>query len=173
VPFELPVGVGGLSVGVRDQSLAATVSRIEIVPKAIVSRSVREPRSARTIEGLGPRPGAYIVYVDAHAYPEGGVFWTRATELATVLVAPGGASRILLTLHLGPESGDVKVSLAGKETTVRVEADHTAEVQLAVPDGLRLVPITVESTTSFRPAEVNPASDDTRPLGCQVRVSLE
>jgi hypothetical protein len=126
VPFELLVGVGRLSVGVSDRSLAATVSRIEIVPMAIISRSAREPRSARTIEALGDRPGAYIAYVDAHAYPEGGVFWTRATELATVLVAPGGASRILLTLHVGPESGDVRISLSGKEMTVHVEADHTA-----------------------------------------------
>ncbi len=162
-----------MSVGVSDQGLATTVSRIEIVPTAIVSQSARERRSARTIEGLGDRAGAYIVYVDAHAYPEGSVFWTRATELATVLVAPGGASRILLTLHLGPESGDVKVSLAGKEATVRVEADRTADIRLEVPDGLRFVPITVASTTSFRPADVNPASDDTRPLGCQVRVNLE
>jgi len=46
-------------------------------------------------------------------------------------------------------------------------------MQLEVPDGLRLVPITVESSTSFRPADVNPGSDDTRPLGCQVRVNLD
>ena len=114
-----------------------------------------------------------MVYVDGHAFPEGGVFWTRATELSTVLVATGGASRILLTLYLGPESGDVKLSLAGKEGTVRVERGNTAEVLLAVPAGVRIVPITVESTTSFRPSDVNPASDDTRTLGCQVRVRLE
>ena len=173
VPFELHVGVGGLSVGVSDQSLAAAVSRIEIVPTAIVPQSAREPRAPRAIEPLGDRPGAYMVYVDGHAYPEGGVFWTRATELATVLVATGGASRILLTLYLGPESGDVKLSLAGKEGTVRVERGNTAEVLLAVPAGVRIVPITVESTTSFRPSDVNPASDDTRTLGCQVRVRLE
>jgi hypothetical protein len=42
-----------------------------------------------------------------------------------------------------------------------------------VPHGLLLVPITIESTTSFRPADINPLSDDKRRLGCQVRVNLE
>jgi hypothetical protein len=173
VPFELHVGVGGLSVGLSDQTLAAAVSRIEIVPTVLVPQSAREPRPVRTMEALGDRPGAYLVYVDDHAYPEKGVFWTRATEPATVLVATGGASRILLTLYLGPETGDVKMSLAGKDGIARVEAGNTAEVHLAVPAGVGLVSMTIESPTSFRPADVNPASDDTRTLGCQVRVRLE
>ena len=172
VPFELPVAVGRLGVDVADQALAAKVTRVDIAPTAFVPQSAREPRLTRAVEAIADRPGAYLVYVDEHAYPEGGTFWTRSTEPSTVLVVPGSASRIVLTLHLGPQGGDVRVSGAGKDTTVRVEANQTAEVQLAVPNGLRLVPITIQSPTSFRPSAVDRSSDDDRTLGCQVRVDV-
>jgi hypothetical protein len=172
VPFDLPVAVGRLGVGIADQSLAAHVSRVDIAPTAFVALSAREPRLTRAIEAIADRPGAYLVYVDDHAYPEGGTFWTRSTDAATVLVAPGASSQIVLTLHLGPESGDVRVSGAGTDTTVRVEANKTAEVQMAVPDGLRLVPITIQSSTTFRPSAVDRSTDDDRALGCQVRVDV-
>ena len=173
VPFDLPVAAGRLTVTVLDESLASLVARVEIVPSVLTSLSMREPRPARRIEEIPDRPRAYVVYVDEHAFPEDGVFWTRATEPAEVLVAPGPYSTIGLTLHLGPNSGDVKVSVSGEEQIVRVEANGTAEVQVPVPHGVRLLPITIQSPTMFRPSEVDPKSDDARQLGVQVRVSLE
>jgi hypothetical protein len=173
VPFELPVATGRLSVAVSDQSLASLVARVEILPTVLTSLSRREPRPARRIEEIADRPQAYLIYVDEHAYPEGGVFWTRGAERAEVLLAPGPYSRIRLTVHLGPRSGDVKINAVGEERIVRVEANSTAEVQLKVPHGLELVPITIQSPTMFRPSEVDPKSGDTRSLGAQVRVSVE
>ena len=172
VPFELPIATGRLSVAVADETVAASVSRVEIVPTVLVSVNERERRQARRIESVPDRQGAYVIYVDEHAYPEGGVFWTRGTEEAEVLLAPGAFSRATLTLHLGPHQGEVRVSAAGKRQTAPVEANGTAEVQIDLPHDQRVVPIKIQSPTSFRPSEVNSSSDDTRLLGCQVRVDV-
>jgi hypothetical protein len=172
IPFELPVGVGRLSVNIPDRAVAAGVARIEIVPTAVVPRSRRADIPVRAVESIAGTPGSYIVYTDDRAYPEGGVFWTRGTEAATILVAPANASRIVLTLHLGPQAGEVRVSVAGQEHVAAVEADGIASFETPVPEGLRLVPITVQAPGMFRPADVDPASTDRRRLGCQVRVEL-
>lgn len=173
VPFDLPVATGRLSVAVADQATAATVNRVEIVPTVLVPVHARDPRPVRRIEPVPDRPGAYLAYVDEHAYPEGGVFWTRGTDEAEVLIAPGPYTRARLTLHLGPQAGAVKVTAGERSQTAAVEANGTAEVQLELPHGQRVVPIRIESPTSFRPSEVNPSSDDSRLLGCQVRVELD
>lgn len=173
VAFELPVDVRRVSVEVADATVAAGVNRIEVTPVAIVPAAEREAVPVRAIESIDGRPGAYIVYVDEHAYPEGGVFWTRDTERATVLVAPAGAPRMIVTLHLGPMSGDVLVSVAGKETRVQVNANDTTVVDVEVPRDLRLVPVTIQSFGRFRPSDVDPSATDTRRLGCQVRIGLK
>jgi hypothetical protein len=149
------------------------VTRVEIVPTVLVSVNERERRSIRRIEALPDRAGAYVIYVDEHAYPEGSVFWTRGTEEAEVLLAPGPYARARVTLHLGPRQGAVRLSLGGQAQSVTVEANGAAEVQLNLPHGQRLVPLRIQSPASFRPSEVDASSDDTRLLGCQVRIDLE
>jgi hypothetical protein len=172
VPFELPVGARRVSVAVGDATVAVGVNLIEVKPADIVPVAEREDLPVRAIESIAGRPDAHVVYLDDHAYPEGGVFWTRSTERATVLITPAGASRIVLTLHLGPKSGEVVVDIAGKETRVHVNANDTAVLDVEAPPDVRLVPISIQSPGSFRPAEVDPASTDTRLLGCQVRVDI-
>jgi hypothetical protein len=173
VRFELPVTARRLSVRIPDAAIGSSVRSIEVVPLVLVPPQERENAPVRTIESLtGPRTG-HLVYTDEHAYPEGGVFWTRGTEETTILVAPQGAARIVLTLFTGPNNGEVTVSAAGKVRTIPVLAGATAEVAIEVPAGRRLVPLAIRSQTVFRPAEVEKTSTDTRRLGCQVRVGLE
>jgi hypothetical protein len=66
----------------------------------------------------------------------------------------------------------VRVSVGGQSQAVTVEANSAAEVQIELPHDQRVVPIKIQSPTSFRPSEVNSSSDDTRLLGCQVRVDV-
>lgn len=173
VPFKLPVEASRMSVTVGDEALAASVVGVEIVPTVLAPRHEREARRVRRIEAIADRPGAYLVYVDDRAYPEEGVFWTRGLERSEVLIAPGPYARLTLTLHLGPRAGSVPLSVAGQQQSVMVEGNGSNEVQLEVPHGLPLVPITIQSPTSFRPSDVDPQSDDTRLLGCQVRVRVD
>lgn len=173
VPFELPVSLGRLTVDVGDAQVASGVVRVDIAPTRLVARSERVPDRVRAFESIGDEPDGFIVYLDQNAFPEGGVFWTRGTESTTILLAPAGASRARLTLHLGPEQGGVRVSIAGEERIVPVAADEISVVEVDLPGGMRLVPVSIESPVWFRPADVDPASGDMRRLGCQVRVELE
>ncbi|MGE0705008.1 MAG: hypothetical protein AB7P22_13840, partial [Vicinamibacterales bacterium] len=171
VPFSLPVP-STVQVQVPDAGLASVVRQIDITPGHVVPASERPAIDPRAVESIPNWPGGYLVYADQHAYPEGGVFWTRGTDTASVLVAPGGASRLALTLHLGPRSGDVRVTVAGEEYVASVAANSISHIEAPVPEGLSLVPITVQSPGEFRPSDVDPSSGDMRRLGCQVRVEL-
>ena len=125
------------------------------------------------IESLSDSPGRYLVYTDGEAYPEMGTFWTRGTAATTVLVAPAGATRMTLTLSTGPMAGTVSVSTEGRTQQVAMPGNQEQVVTLDVPAGARLVPLTIQSSVMFRPAEVNPSVNDMRGLGCQVRIVLE
>jgi hypothetical protein len=171
--FELPVGVRRVRVSVGDAGTASAVTGVEIVPRAIVPPGERDDVAFRTIESIPQSRSGYILYADDQAYPEGGVFWTRATEETQVFVAPGTANRIALTLSLGPMSGDVKIVANGREERVTIPAGESRQVRVDVPAGRRIVPFRIQSPVMFRPAEVDPSSKDMRRLGCQVRITLE
>jgi hypothetical protein len=133
----------------------------------------RESSPARTIESIPERPDAFLAYMNEHAYPEGGVFWTRGTGQASVLLAAGGARRLTLTLFSGPSGADCAVSLPDAPQTVKMNPGQTSVISFAVPPGRGVVPLTVAASAFFRPSETDPASTDTRGLGCQVRIGLE
>lgn len=173
VRFELPVSVRRLAVRVADRAAAAAIDHIAIAAIAVVAPSERETLPVRTVEAIGGRPGAYLAYTDEHAYPEGGVFWSRGTAETTLLVAAAGASRATLNLSTGPMSGEVLVSVAGQTKTVTVAAGQPNAVSFDLPAGQRVVPVKVQSTVMFRPGEVDPSSADMRGLGCRVRMTLE
>ena len=111
VPFQLPFGVRRLTVSASG-SAARHAVRAELKPDGPRARRrpARDSR-ARTIESIPEHPGAYLAYMNEHAYPEGGVFWTRGTGQASVLVAAGGARRMTLTLFSGPSGADCTVIL--------------------------------------------------------------
>ncbi len=171
--FELPVPVARVSVAVNDEALARAVTQVTLEPRAVVPVSARQEPAIRTIEALPGTTNGYLVYSDGMAFPEGGVFWTRGTAPTRVLVAPGGATRLVLTVSLGPMSGDVELTVGDKRSTVSVGANDATRVIFDLPPGDSTVPVTVRSPTMFRPSEVDAASSDRRLLGCQVRVGLE
>jgi hypothetical protein len=172
IPFGLPAAVSRLTVNVSDGAHAEGIARVEIVPQDVVPRSARGRDRAFAIESIAGRPDAYLVYVDRYTYPEGGVYWTRATQAGTVLVVPAGATTAVLTLNTGPVGGDVLVTVGDEPHQVRVPPNDIVRIERPLPGGARTVPITVQSSTAFRPADVDPAATDVRLLGCQVRIEL-
>ncbi len=172
LPFRLPVESGRVSISVSDETVAASVSHVEVAPVDVVPAAARPEMPIRAVESIPTWPDGYLVYTDEHAYPEGGVFWTRGTAPTTVMVAPAGASRLTLTLHLGPLSGRVAIAVAGRDYSTTVGPNAVTVVEAALPAGVDLVPVTIASPGFFRPHDVDPASSDTRGLGCQVRVEL-
>jgi hypothetical protein len=169
--LELPVA-GELGVGLSTEEVARAVRRIDIVPQYLVPRSERPAIGIHTVEPIADHPGAYIVYADANTYPEGGIFWTRDTHQGDVFVEPAGASALLLTLYLGPFGGRASLRASGQHIEVNLSRDETRQIEVPVPGGMTLVPVSIQATGTFRPADVDPGSADLRWLGCQVRIDL-
>jgi hypothetical protein len=138
-----------------------------------VPRSERPAEHIHAIEPIANHPLAYIAYADANTFPEGGIFWTRDTHEGDVFVAPAGATMLVLTLYPGPVGGRVSLRVGGQHLEVNLSRDETRQIEVPVPDGMRLVPLSVQASGTFRPADVDPRSDDVRWLGCQVRVELK
>jgi hypothetical protein len=173
VAVDLPLTVRRFVVRVRNPQVASAVRRVEIVPRAVVPPPGRDDRQVRKLEPIPGRAGAYLAYMDEHAYPEAGTFWTRGTAATRVLVAPADASRMTLRLFTGPMSGTDSVRVGEDTRSVTMAENDANEVSFRLPPGLRLVPLTVQSSVMFRPGEVDAESRDMRGLGCQVHIILD
>jgi hypothetical protein len=173
--IDLPVAVPLVWIQVTDHATAQQAARLEVTPTNIIAASQRPAEEVHAVDAVPGQEDAYLVYTDAGTFPEGGVFWTNGTRTGRVLVVPAHGREIRLTLHLGPVGGTVRVT-AGREPRredVVIEPEGTRTIAIAVGDGTRFVPVTVQAPVSFRPAEVDPSSSDTRDLGCQVRVEVQ
>jgi hypothetical protein len=169
--LDLPVPAG-IWVGLTTEEAARAVRRVEIVPQYLVPRSERPAVDIHAVEPIANHPGAYIVYADANTFPEGGIFWTRDTHQGDVFVAPAGATTLVLTLDPGPIGRRVSLQVGGQHLEVDLGGDEARRVEVPVPAGMPLVPVSVQASGTFRPADVDPRSDDVRWLGCQVRIEL-
>jgi hypothetical protein len=169
--FELPVSVRAWVVLSNPQS-ARAVRMVEITPLTVVPRPRRLRLTAVAVEAIEGRPNALLVYADDNTYPEGGVFWTRGTDRGTVFVVPAGASQIVLTLHVGPNAGIVRLDAAGEHRDTVMGPNETQRVVIAAPIGTPVVAVSVQAPGWFRPIDVEPGSTDMRALGCQVRVEV-
>ena len=170
--FELPIAVRA-SLQLSTPQTARAARTAEIIPLAVVPELHRLILPAVAIEALKDRPRAYLVYADDNTYPEGGVFWTRRTARGTVFVLPDGAAFIVLTLHVGPNGGLVRLDVGGERLDTMMSPNETRRLSIAVPTGAESVPITVQAPAAFLPIDVEPGSRDMRSLGCQVRVELQ
>lgn len=173
IGFTLEFEVRRLSVRVEEAGDQSTTSRIEIVPISVTPPARRPPYFIRAVEAVRDWPNGYIAYTDEDVYPEHGMFWTRGTVGTTVLIVPGGASRLTLHLSTGPMRGAVTVEAMGQTREIEMTPGQGSTVSFDVPPGTGLLPLRIRSSTMFRPGEVDPAIRDMRGLGCQVLVVLE
>ena len=169
----MPIPVPQVWVQMSEPASAAAARRVDIVPESIVPVRARVNATVRRVESIEGRSDAYLAYANDGAFAEGGVFWTRGTTEAELLVAPAGSPSINVTVHAGPAGSSVRLRLNDQETTVALGANETSSVPLAVPAGATVVRLTVQSSTEFRPSDVEPGSTDRRMLGCQVRIGVE
>jgi hypothetical protein len=188
--FDMPVPVSNFWLQLTDLSAAKAVTKVEIVPLAAIPRSRRPRIGVQAVASIPGRPSAYLVHPDRSTFAEGATFWTRGTGAGAVVLAPGGADEAVLTLHVGPNVGLVRVVVGSEEGSVpagedelwgppppqvlevHLEREETRTVTFPLPEGVGWVPITVQTSASFRPADVDPASTDMRELGCQVRIEV-
>jgi hypothetical protein len=151
----------------------AAAQRVEVAPLRLSAGTERSGLTISAIERVEGRPASYMAYADADTYPEGGVFWTRGTETAHLVLVPDGARVLHLILHVGPNGGPVTAEVG----TVHIEANmapgETRDVQMVLPPGAATVPLSIRAAGAFRPSDSEAGSDDRRWLGCQVRPRLD
>jgi hypothetical protein len=170
--LPMPIPVPQLWVQMSDAPSAAAARRVDVIPQTIVPRTQRPMVAVKRVESVPGRPGAYMAYVDDNAYPEGGIFWTRGTSGAEVLIATAGAPALNLTLHAGPLHGTVRLTIDGHPRDVALGSGETRVVSVPIRPEASYVAVRVQSPGAFRPADVERGSTDTRLLGCQVRVEV-
>lgn len=170
VRFDMPVAVPSLWVQLTELKTAQHAVKVEIQPDDLVPAGERLDRDVRAVEMIPERPHAYMAYTNDWSYPEGGVFWTRGTGNASIVVAPDGARELVLTLHVGPNAGTVHLEAGKLAEDVNMAAGETRDVTIPIAPGARSVEIHAAAAHDFRPADVDPSSADTRRLGCQIRV---
>lgn len=171
---ELPRGLGERPVwfGTASRDLAASISRLDVEPVDVVPARERSRDEVRAVEPIAGHDRAYLAYLDANAFPEGGVFWTRGESTAAVRVLPAGASRLTLRLQAGAWRGPVTVSANGTTHTLAMRPWSEVRIDVPLPPGLASVPVVIAAAGGFRPSQIDPAVRDDRWLGCRVRVEL-
>jgi hypothetical protein len=173
LPLDLPVPVPSLWALLTDATSARAARRLEIRPMSLVPAGERIAAEVHKIESLPGRPNAYVAYVDKGTFPENGVFWTRGTDRGALLLAPAGATRLAVTLHVGPVPTNVTIWIGEERSEVMMAAEETRVVRFAIPTAARAVHFAIQASSSFRPSETVSTSTDTRNLGCQARLALE
>ena len=171
IVFALPIDAR-VWIGVSDRSVADATQSIEITPDEVIPRAARPNVSAHAIEAIDGRDGALIIYADDDSYPEGGVFWTRGTSAAGVVIAPNGASVLTLTIHIGPTPGRVRVIVDGVDRSLMLAGGETHSLDVPLASTTRPVRVEIQAPGAFRPSDHEPGSNDRRWLGAQVRVGL-
>ena len=174
--FQLPREVEGPPVWVGADSIetAQAIERVDIVPLALVPRSLRTGVQAISMDALSDWPGAALAYLDHESFAEGGVFWTRGAASAKLLIVPAGARRVRVGLQSGPVGAEVRVVLDGVEHHVSLPPQTVREIEpIELTVGRTVVPLQVRVDSGFRPSEHDAKSADNRWLGCRVYVALE
>jgi hypothetical protein len=173
VEIDLPVPVPPLYLHTADVALQKAVRQVDIVPLAVVPPGDRLPETdVREVEWIAPRPAGLLVYLDRHAFPERGQFWTEGAAATRVLVAPAGAQRLALSVHCGPAGGALTLTVAGHRMDWTLAANETRTFDTPIDGQTSLVPVEIATPVRFRPADVDPSSQDRRWLGCHVSVAL-
>lgn len=169
----IPVAVPFLWIQATDPATARVARRVELLARDVVPAEERPQPPVRIVEALADRPNAYVGFTGAEAYPEGGVFWTRADARAHMWLVPAGATTMVATLHVGPVPTTVSVRVGEWREEVAFAPEETRTLRIPLPAGTVRVPIEIRAHNFFVPAQVDPLSTDTRRLGCQVRFVLE
>jgi hypothetical protein len=167
VPFTLPVDVG--FVGLRGSpDLERVIARIAFVPMAVVDRA-RRPRTP-AVMAASKTPGADFFFADENALVEKSGFWVRGRRSTAVVVQRASAGGPLrLRVNSGLIQNRLRISAAGWSRTIAIQPRLPEEIEVPV-DNRSLVTLNLTADMEFVPKDLDPASNDPRPLGIWVEV---
>jgi hypothetical protein len=164
--FDLPIDVNLVGFhGSPEVEQAGPSLRIRAV--SIVDAHARLPDE----EVLATRQMAHatLFFHDELAVPEGDGFWTPGRARMTMTVAASHERPPRVLLRAGPVATRLELITEAwrQEITLDPLAQRLLDLPMPTSDVTRL---TIETSTGFVPARVDPASHDERMLGCWVEV---
>lgn len=158
---NLPAGAAGLWLA-GDGRLQRTVESITLT---LTARGVHECRwRARR---AASRDGRVLFVLDGEAFVEAGGLWTRGGGDVT-LVLPASDGRARIHIRQGGAAGEIRVDARGFGEERPLESGATWDADIPVRPGDEYGLVTIRSPATFRPADRDPASADTRPLGAWI-----
>ena len=165
---EFDVPLDAEFVGFRaPRQVEGTIAELRVSPLTVVD--TRKRFRANTVLSAATFPPARVFFHDSFSDPEAEGFWVRgrATASMTLLKMRESDTHVVLAVHSGARANIV--TFATPEWSQRLELVPGVTQRVTVPskEGERFVPLTVESTGGFVPAEVE-ANPDRRLLGAWI-----
>lgn len=155
---NLPAGAAGLWLTGDDRLQRST----ESLALTLVARGVHECRwRARR---AASRDGRVLFVLYGDAFVEAGGLWTRGGGEVT-LVVPASGGRARFHIRQGGAAGEIRVDARGFGEGRTLESGAIWDADIPVRPGDEYALVTIRSAATFRPADLDPASADTRPLG--------
>jgi hypothetical protein len=163
--LRLPVQVRSITIR-GDETARARIEEVSLRPRAIAAGRLQSDYAPRG-EGY---PTAQVFFLDDHAFPEGGGFWTRGRSRAAVVVSPLEAARPVVVLRAGPVTTSVSLQVGAWiwQGTLAPRASEAVALPSRAPG--EAVRLTITAEEGFLPFEHDPDSGDDRHLGVWVEV---
>ena len=161
----LPVPARAIAV-TADERARETVRAAWLVPRDVNMAAARGP--GRAVAGAR-YPTATAFSLDDRSFVEPGGIWVRPGAPAAFVAVPHQAGRLLRLQLAGGQIANTCTIVAGNwRSDVSLAAGASQVVLVPVPPRAPVVAFSVAARTYFRPADVDPQSQDTRALGCRL-----
>lgn len=167
---ELTLPVDLNFIGLRGPAeLERAIDQVVITPIRVVDAHAR-PVAPDVLQATR-YPAGDAFFHDENAHPEPNGFWVLGGRTVRLTIAPpaGAARPVVLGMHSGGQANTVRMTASGWSWQADLVPGRGAEVELP-PAVSGVVPLTIETTTGFRPKDLNPASPDSRLLGIWVEL---
>jgi hypothetical protein len=158
----IPIALAGLQIE-ADSAARGTVRDVSVRAVSLSDPPEgMENREARRAARYGP---AVVFLLDGDAWVEPSGTWIAGGSSAEFAIAPDRQSPFQLFIRNGPVQNSVALESAGWRETLALEPGAERIVRLPTDDRRRVTSLNVKPATGFRPADVDPKSEDVRFLG--------
>lgn len=144
-----------------------TIAELRVTPINVVETRKRFPSG--TVLSAAAFPPARVFFHDSYSYPEAEGFWVRGRTRAhmTLLKTRDDDAGILLAIHSGARANIVTLTTPRWSETLDLMPGVTQRVTVPSKQGERFVPLVIESSGGFVPADVE-GNRDRRLLGAWI-----
>jgi hypothetical protein len=159
---SIPVGVASLEIDL-DETAQQSVRDVVVRAASVLPRRDRlnDDREA----GHGARYGHAVVFLlSGTAWVEPGGIWIGRAASADVVITPDARTPIRVLVRNGATENQVTLESGTWHQTLVLKPSEEHLCDVPVGDGPG-TPLTVRSAEGFRPADVDPKSEDDRLLG--------